>query len=128
MLTRNEAERLAGAIHSLRPEWPAASLLTFLGKHKDRPLLEITVELAWVAQLPETRTPARIAEDGPWKRAIGGREFNTSAHIRRPSDDDCATCGRPRDTHGPIDADHPYMHSNDHARALAARRNEEATP
>ena len=130
MLTRNEAERLAAAIHSLRPEWPAASLLTFLGKNKDRPLLEITVELAWVAQLPETRTPARIAEDGPWKRAIGGREHNTSAHIRRPADDDCATCGRPErrhDYHGAID-DHDFLHPNDHARALAARRNEEATP
>ena len=129
MLTRQEAERLAAAIHALRPEWPVASLLTFLGKHKDRPLLEITVELAWVAQLPESRTPARITEDGPWKRAIHGREHNTSAHIRRPADDDCSTCSRPRDTHGPVDVDHPYLHPNDHARALASRaRDKETTP
>jgi hypothetical protein len=99
MLTRNEAERLAAAIHCLRPEWPTSSLLTFLSKRKDRALLDITVQLAWVAQLPESKTPARVDEDGPWKSAVRGAEpINTTSLLQTINwESDCATCLKPRD-------------------------------
>ena len=94
MLTRQEGERLAQAVHALRPEWPVGSLLTFIGKRHARPLLDLTIELVWVAQLPETKSPARIDQDGPWKKATAAGSSVVKA--RTITDDDCAVCYLPR--------------------------------
>jgi hypothetical protein len=97
MLTRQEAERLAASVHALRPDWPLTSLLTFLKKRERRPLLDIGIELTYVALLPDTKTPARIDEAGPWKSAT-----STAAPTPLPryaADDDCAICNNPRDGH-----------------------------
>lgn len=105
MIERLEAERLANAIHSLRPDWPLTSLLTFLHAKKNKPLLELTVQLAWVAQLPDSKTPARVDFDGPWRRAFLGAGVQSAPAARYPLPDDCAVCGGPRvGTH----ADHEY--------------------
>jgi hypothetical protein len=66
-MTKTEAERLAAAIHELRPDWPVASLVTYLaGTHAHRAYRDIAVALAYVATDPATRTPKRIEGAGPW--------------------------------------------------------------
>lgn len=104
MLTRNEIERLASAIHGLRPDWPTPSLVTFIAKRDTRPLLDLTIELAWVAQLPDTKSPARIDEDGPWKNAVRSGPVNMIDHL--PTIDwstACHECLQPRDAHHAVD-------------------------
>ncbi len=70
MMDEWEAERIAAAINALRPDWPRKSIqtliLTKLGHHTRR---DICVALAWVACEPNTSTPARVIEAGPWWKA-----------------------------------------------------------
>lgn len=106
MLTRNEIERLALAIHGLRPGWPVESLKTFIQRRETRPLLDLTIELAWVAQLADTKTPARIDEDGPWKRAV--RTADPTPTVQRIDPiGGCHECMRPHDDHH--GADHEWV-------------------
>lgn len=77
MITRTEAERIALAIHTLRQEWPVASILTLIVRDlTDWPLLELFVGLAHVAAEQNldgtwvSQTPARVKEQGPW-RTVG---------------------------------------------------------
>jgi len=94
MLTRTEAERLAAAVNALRADWPIDSLMKFISDRKHRPLIELGVELTWIALDPETKTPGRIDEDGPWKhhvRAASPAQLVLDVH----ADDDCRTCGKP---------------------------------
>ncbi len=110
MIERLEAERLASAIHSLRPDWPLNSLLGFLKQRQNRPLLEVTIELAWVAQLPDSKTPARIDADGPWKRVLMGAGMNAAPNYRVVLPTDCAICSRPFEHHSALSRfdDHDY--------------------
>lgn len=67
MPTRTEIEQLAAMGHALRPDWPTRSLVTHLARnHAERPYAHVAVALAWVATDPRTKTPARLAENGPW--------------------------------------------------------------
>jgi hypothetical protein len=71
MMSQTEAHRLAAAIHALRPDWPLASLSAFIAKSlTDRPYRDAAVALAWIATDPQTQTPARVLEAGPWWRAV----------------------------------------------------------
>lgn len=89
-MTKTEAERIAAAINQLRPDWPAASLLAFIGEHlRDRPWRDVAVALAWVACEAETRTPARVLQAGPWWTTAGptrtdGTTRPPMAHERCP--------------------------------------------
>ena len=75
MTTNNELQRLAAMANSLRPEWPVRSLVTHLTeKHADRPYRDLAVALAWIATDPKTKTPARLAEAGPWWTATSMTE------------------------------------------------------
>lgn len=66
-MTPIELHRLAGAVAILRPDWPAASLQTFLERNlAHRPLRDATVALIACALDPATSTPARVLEPGPW--------------------------------------------------------------
>lgn len=66
----NEAERIAGALNIARPDWPKASILTMIRKNlMSRPRRDVFVALAWVASEPNSHTPARVLESGPWWRA-----------------------------------------------------------
>ena len=66
-MNRTEVERLAKAANSLRPDWPWNSLVTFIETHlSDRAYRDAAVALAYVCADPETRTPKRILEPGPW--------------------------------------------------------------
>lgn len=69
-MNENEIERIANAIHALRPDWPAASIHSLISDrmagHTRR---DAAVALAWVACESETKTPARVLEAGPWWQA-----------------------------------------------------------
>lgn len=110
MLTRLEGERLGAAIHALRPDWPLTSLLTFIKRNENKPLLELTIELAWVAQLPDSKTPARIDADGPWKRALIGAGLQAAPQYRAVLPTDCGICSRPFEFHSALSKldDHEY--------------------
>lgn len=95
MLTRNEGERLAKSINSLRPDWPLPSLLTFIEKHAHMPLLDLTLQLTYVACDEKSKTPARMDSHGPWKYLLVGPRENEGPRYRYADPRDCGTCGRP---------------------------------
>jgi hypothetical protein len=67
MGTKLEHARLAAAANLLRPDWPTASLQTMLDRdHAPRPIADLAVALVAVAMDPTSKTPARLAEHGPW--------------------------------------------------------------
>lgn len=69
-MTPIELHRLAGAIATLRPDWPASSLQTFLDRHfAYRPIRDVAVALTYVALDPDTTNPGRVLEAGPWWQA-----------------------------------------------------------
>lgn len=72
-----QTERLAAAIAALRPDWPLASVRTFLETRlTDRAWQDAAVALTWVATDPATTTPARVLEVGPWWRATHSGDEN----------------------------------------------------
>lgn len=99
MPTTTELERLAAAANALRPDWPTRSVLTTLTRdHAHRAYRDLAVALAWVAADPDTKTPARLAESGPWWAATEGGEPTRLPPRRVP----CDTHGLPgTDLHCP---------------------------
>ena len=84
MIDQTQAHRLAAAVNALRPDWPAASLSTFIRKNlAERAYRDAAVALAWVATDPETQTPARVLENGPWWRATMAEQGTLSAITHR---------------------------------------------
>jgi hypothetical protein len=66
-----DTTRLAAIINCIRPDWPQASLTTHIAKHlSHRPFRDVLIALAWVAADPDTATPARVLEHGPWWDAV----------------------------------------------------------
>lgn len=66
-MNRTEVERIAKAINGLRPDWPWNALVTFIEAHlTERAYRDVAVALTVVACDPETRTPKRVLEPGPW--------------------------------------------------------------
>lgn len=80
-MNQTEAHRLTAAVCALRPDWPLASVSGWIAKNLlDRPYRDAAVALTWVATDPETKTPARVLEAGPWWRAVvAGGEATVSA-------------------------------------------------
>ena len=70
MIDKHAAERLAAAGNALRPDWPVKSIMTALLDHRDRAYRDVAVALAYIATDPDTRTPARLKESGPWWSAV----------------------------------------------------------
>lgn len=65
-----EADRLAVAVHALRPDWPARSLRTFINNQMmAESYHDGALALVWVAIDPRTTTPARALQAGPWRQA-----------------------------------------------------------
>jgi hypothetical protein len=80
MLSQVEAHRLAAAVNHLRPDWPLASLSTWIRNHlTDRAYRDAAVALTWVACDAETKSPGRVLEDGPWWRATQAGAGTVSA-------------------------------------------------
>lgn len=74
MIDRETATRIATAINVIRPEWPIASIVTLIGqRHQHRIAADVAAALAWVAIDPDSRTPGRIDEAGPWWPSAVGR-------------------------------------------------------
>jgi len=70
MIDRTEIERLANAAHALRPDWPVKSLCTWLARdHAHRAYRDVAVALSWIATDPQSQTPKRMNELGPWWNA-----------------------------------------------------------
>ena len=70
MLSQVEAHRLAAAINQLRPDWPLASLSTWIRSNlAERAYRDAAIALTWVACEPETVSPGRVLEAGPWWKA-----------------------------------------------------------
>ena len=71
MMTQTEIARLAALGNCLRPDWPNSSLFTFITKSlAGRPYRDVAVALTWVACDPNTLTPKRLLEAGPWWKAV----------------------------------------------------------
>lgn len=91
-MTPTEITRLAGSIASLRPDWPQSSLHTFITRDlAAKPYRDAAVAMVWVASDPDTQTPRRVLENGPWWQAVadpsqrGATPDNTAGHR-------CDTC------------------------------------
>lgn len=70
-MNEHEADRIAVAINTLRPDWPVKQLRT-LCAHPDmvrRPRLDAAIALVAVACDSESKTPYRVLETGPWWHA-----------------------------------------------------------
>jgi len=86
-MNANEIARIAAAVNLLRPEWPTESLQTFItNKLGHRPYRDAAVALAWIATEPESKTPARVLEAGPWWKV--GAEEREPLRSKR-----CHVCG-----------------------------------
>lgn len=88
--------RIAAAVSSLRPEWPASSVLTTITKNlADRPYRDVAVALAWVAADETSKTPARVLGNGPWWVAASGGASDSAATPTAPklSALRCDRCG-----------------------------------
>lgn len=84
-MNEHEIERIAAAMHHMRPDWPTASLRTLLGRPdlSNRPRRDVAVALAWVACEADTKTPARVLENGPWWRAAVIEDGATHHHVAK---------------------------------------------
>lgn len=138
MADRNEIERIATAMHTLRPSWPINSLITFLGKHQSRPFRDLAIAAAVVATDPKTNTPNLLNQFGPWWRAaqeatgeviptVGpGKEPRCTVHgHEHAAARTCAACRTERLATGtwPTGTRHQQAGPSDHqpdARTLAA--------
>lgn len=95
-MNEHEAARIAASIHQLRPDWPVASLNTLIAKNLiERPRRDVAVALAWVACEPQSLTPARVLEAGPWWQAVAADAITQPAAGRPPKREEaCQLCGR----------------------------------
>lgn len=106
----HDAQRIAAAMHAARPDWPASSVLTLIRKKLlDRPRRDVFVAFAWVASEPNSATPARVLEQGPWWRAAGVEGATTG---RREWPDDahrCTVCSLPEARCRQLWQDHEFI-------------------
>lgn len=124
-MNEREAERIAAAVHVLRPDWPTSSLLTLLRKNlMDRPRRDVLVALAWVSAEPATSTPARVLESGPWWRAAAVDGDTTGRREPYNPAEFCDICGKPHGRHP--EGDHVFVSVVEHTRALNADQAREA--
>lgn len=89
MIDKAAAERIAQAVHDLRPEWPAQSVLTLIGNSEDlrtRAYRDLAVAFAYVACDPASLTPGRVREAGPWWAHTNAERATVSAVTTRCGD------------------------------------------
>ena len=90
-----DTTRLAAIINCIRPDWPQASLTTHIVKHlSHRPFRDVLVALAWVAADPNTQTPARVLEQGPWWDAVAAGNQQAPATPSNDRLDRRCKCGQ----------------------------------
>ncbi|MFC0626147.1 hypothetical protein [Kribbella deserti] len=109
MSTIPQLERLAAMANALRPDWPTGSVLTHLkANHGTRPYQDLAIAIAWIATDPDTATPARLAEAGPWWQATQPHPPPTTKKPPTRGAIDihgrCQTCGGLHHPNAPHDA------------------------
>ena len=83
-MNEHEIHRIAKAVNVLRPDWPEASLVTFItARLGDRPRRDVLIALGWVACDSTTATPARVLESGPWWKACVA-DVDPQHRVRHP--------------------------------------------
>jgi hypothetical protein len=116
----NDIARLGAMAHALRPDWPAASVSTWLRRNlNDKPLRDVAIALAWIACEPNSATPARLlAAPGPWWQAAGVTSSVPvpAVHEVLSPDERCTICGKSYDrcTRDP-NSGHDFVSERDHA-------------
>lgn len=120
-MNADEIARLAALGSALRPDWPTASLRTFIERHlSGRAYGDTAIALAWVATKTKTTTPRLVLEPGIWWQAalLDGDH----APRREPYDPAtfCDVCSKPEHRHTPHD-EHPF----ESVHAAQSRRNRE---
>jgi len=79
IITDQQARAVAYLLHEIRPDWPVASLVSLIEKHRDVPSLGALVIAATTkAMEPSCQTPAPIFHPGPHWPA------KTAAALPRP--------------------------------------------
>ena len=129
-MNHNEIQRIAAAVNMLRPEWPIPSLITFLSTDLGhRAFRDVAVAMAWIACEPETRTPKRALEAGPWWATLAGN--GDRPVVVADMGDLCHTCRR---TEAGCQADavqaldkHPFKTTHQVAIERARREKHEAS-
>ncbi len=89
----DQIARLAALGNALRPDWPVASLQTFIERNLSaRAYGDVAVALAWVgSRCPETATPRLLLESGPWwKAAVLDDPQRAHRHPPKPHEE----CGK----------------------------------
>lgn len=116
----HEIERIALAVNRLRPDWPVASLETFIAERLgSRPRRDVLVALMWVAAEPETTTPARVLEAGPWWRAAATDDTPAPRRETYDPGENCSVCSLTRDRcRRTWTGDHEYVSVAQHARSV----------
>lgn len=92
----DEIARLAALGNAIRPDWPIASLRTFIAKHlTSRGYGDTAVALTWIATKTNTQTPRLILEPGIWWQAA--LSDGDHAPRREPYDPSthCGVCSQP---------------------------------
>lgn len=90
-ISEPQARALANLLHELRPAWPANSLNTLIGKHRDTDFPALCATAVTVATDSRNQTPAVIflelarqasgkPASGPWTK--GFHQFKTAAEKR----------------------------------------------
>lgn len=95
-MTPTEIARLAAIVWNVRPEWQQTSLHTLISRNlAAKPYHLAVVAFIACAVDPDTKTPARVLENGPWWRAAAiafGYEPATPIPLHR-DDLHCKRCG-----------------------------------
>jgi hypothetical protein len=116
----HEIDRIAAAMHQLRPDWPVSSVRTLIAKHlADRPRRDVAVALAWIACETNTATPKRVLEAGPWWKAASadGATVTLTPYDPRST---CDICGKPEATCRRNElSGHEFTSAHEHSRRLA---------
>lgn len=94
MPTPNEIERLAAMANQLRADWPIKSLRTYLAANLGaRTYQDLAIALAYICTDPQTQTPARLLENGPWWAATAAHSVKAGQRQRCPEHHVLLTAG-----------------------------------
>lgn len=97
MLTKIQAERIAGAIQLMQPNWTIPQLMGVMGdpRIRNRPMADVAACLGFLACDGETKQPTRAFEPGIWWATATTREATSGPTYRYPNPRDCGTCAKP---------------------------------
>lgn len=102
MPTNDEIQRIAVAMNAHRPDWPVASLVTFLGRHHgNRAYRALAVAGVVIATDPTTQTPQLLNQQGPWwSAAYAGSGDSSATTTPGPHQARCDVPGHEHEIHG----------------------------